>query len=301
MDEWLAPLTAAAHAVQAWPLLAGVGQAALIYSGFFLVVLVAERRAGADVRRYWSRNFANDVAYTLFYKGGIFNVVLLAATTNALELHLGAIRLGLMKDLAWPVGLAVFWVGGDFAMYWWHRLQHANRFLWALHSVHHSQTQLNLFTAWRRHPLENLILTVLIFFGFFHLVLGVPTRGWMPLAAAITSLTAIQHAQLDWRFGILHRVVVSPRFHAFHHSTDPAHANANYGFLFSAWDYLFGTAVAEQPRPRRFGIVGIDFHESLLEQLVTPFRLAWRWRHAAPAPVEEAGSIAAGSSACRDA
>jgi sterol desaturase/sphingolipid hydroxylase (fatty acid hydroxylase superfamily) len=219
---------------------------------------------------------------------------MLVAVTDALEPRLDFMRFQLMKDVPWQIGLAVFWVVGDFAMYWWHRLQHANRFLWALHSVHHSQRQLNLFTAWRRHPLENLILTVLIFFGIFHLVLGVPTQGWMPLAVVITSLTAIQHAQLDWRFGPLQRIVVSPWFHSFHHSTDAAHANSNFGFLFSAWDHLFGTAVPEQPRPLRYGVDGIDYHESLVSQLVKPFQLMWRWRRAPRSVVtEEAVDVAA--------
>lgn len=279
MDAWLQSLLAWAQAVQAMPLLRSAGQAVLIYAAFLLAVLFFERRAGADRTRYRSRHFANDVLYTLFYKGGFYNVLLLAALTNALGTHLDFLQLNLLRDLPWYVGLAIFWVGGDLAMYWWHRLQHANRFLWALHSVHHSQERLTLFTASRRHPLENLMLDVLVFFVPFHLVLGIPTRGWLPLAVAISCIAAVQHAQLDWHFGPLYRVIVSPRFHAFHHSAEPAHANSNYGFLFSTWDFLFGTATPEQARPVRYGVDGIDYRESLLSQLGTPLRLMWRWRH----------------------
>jgi sterol desaturase/sphingolipid hydroxylase (fatty acid hydroxylase superfamily) len=283
----LADLGRLVHASQ---LIRSTAEACAIYGAFTLIVFVFEKRGGAEPGRYRTRHFFNDVAYTLFYKGGVYDVFVLAATTNALEARLTIPHFNLLGGVPWPVGLAVFWIGGDLLMYWWHRLQHANRFLWALHSVHHSQAQLNLLTASRRHPIENLTLTLLLFVGIFHWGLGIPTRGWMPLAATITCLTALQHAQLDWRFGPLYRVVVSPRFHAFHHSAESAHLNTNYGFLFSAWDYLFGTAVADQPRPVRYGVDGIDFHESLTSQLLMPFRLMWRWRRAAHVPASSAAA-----------
>ena len=292
MEALLEQLIAWARLVQALPLVRSAGLAMLIYTAFFLGVFLLERRAGVDVGRYRARNFYNDVAYTLFYKGGFYNVLMVAAVTNALQPQLPFLQLNLLHDLPWYAGLAVFWIGGDLAFYWLHRLQHANRFLWALHTVHHSQEHLNLFTAQRRHPIESLIGTVLIFNVGFHWVLGVPTQGWLPLAVAVTCVSTLQHAQLDWRFGPLHRIIASPAFHAFHHSTDPRHANANFAFLFSAWDYLFGTAVTEQRRPERYGIDGIDYRESLASQLVTPFRLMWRWRHAPP-PSTEAAALAA--------
>lgn len=263
-------------------LMRSLAMSLLVPVAFLGVVLLFERRAKADRYRYASRSFANDVLYTLFYKGGFYNVLMLAAVTNAVEPRLAFIQLDLSQWIPWPIGLAIFWVGGDFVTYWWHRLQHANRFLWAFHTVHHSQERLTLFTASRRHPLENLSMDVLLYFGIFHLVLGIPTRGWLPLSALITSVIAIQHAQLDWRFGPFYKVFVSPRFHAFHHSAEPKHANANYGFLFSCWDFLFGTAVPEQALPARYGVDGIEMGESLTRQMILPFRLAWRWRRGIP-------------------
>lgn len=262
----------------------------LIYSAFLLAAYLFERRSGADAARYRTRNFANDVLYTFFYKGGFYDILVLAAVTNALESRLGFMQLNLLQGLPWPVGLALFWIAGDFVTYWWHRLQHANRFLWAFHSIHHSQERMTLLTAFRRHPLETLSMNVLLYFGLFHMLLGVPTRGWVPLAVVITSITAIQHAQLDWRFGPLRHLLVSPRFHAYHHSVEPRHANANFGFLFSCWDYLFGTAVSEPQPPARYGVVGIDMGESLTNHLLNPFRLLWRWRKAAPAATQASGS-----------
>jgi sterol desaturase/sphingolipid hydroxylase (fatty acid hydroxylase superfamily) len=245
-----------------------------------------EGRAGADPARYRTRNFVNDFVYAVFYKGPFYYVLLLAAVTNALEPRLNFLQLNLLRGLPWPVGLAIFWIGGDFLSYWWHRLQHSNRFLWAFHSVHHSQEQLTSLTAWRRHPLEDLIMDVLLYFLPFQVLLGIPTRGWVPLAALLTGLQLLHHSQLDWDYGRLGRWVVSPHFHAFHHSVDRLQADSNFGLMFSCWDHLFGTATDAPGKPRRYGVDGIEFQESLVSQLVMPFRLAWRWRRAGSPPVE---------------
>jgi sterol desaturase/sphingolipid hydroxylase (fatty acid hydroxylase superfamily) len=302
MEPLLARLPEWVQYIRVTPLARGLALGALIYTGFFIAIYLLERRAGCDPKRYRSRHFFNDVVYTLFYKGRFYNILLLAAVTQAAETHLPFLQLHLLQGLPWYVGLAIFWVLGDLAFYWWHRFMHSNRFLWALHAVHHSQERLTLFTASRRHPVENLMIDVLIYAVGFHMLLGIPTQGWLPLAATIGCIAAFQHAQLDWRYGPLYRVIASPRFHSYHHSTDPAHANANYAFVFSVWDYLFGTAVPEQARPVRYGVDGIDFHESLLRQLVTPFRLMWQWRHAAASSTstsatsiqDEPGAIAHG-------
>ncbi len=257
----------------------------LVYGAFLLAAILIERRSGADPGRYRTRNFALDVLYTLFYKGGFYTILVLAAATNALESRLAFLQLNLLRGLPWWLGLAIFWVAGDFVTYWWHRLQHSNRFLWAFHSVHHSQEQMTLLTASRRHPLENLSMDVLLYVVIFHMVLGIPTRGWMPLGVFITCLSAMQHAQVSWRFGPLHRVFVSPSFHAYHHSVEARHANANYAFVFSFWDYLFGTAVTEPQPPARYGVAGLDMPEGVIAHLVHPFRLMWRWRRGyEPAP-----------------
>lgn len=293
MNEFLDLLARLAERVQAMQLFRSLGVAIIIYGFFVAVVYLLERRAGVDMARYRTRNFANDIAWTLFYRGGLYAVLILAAVTNLLASQLGFLQLHLLRGIPWPVGLALFWIGGDFITYWWHRLQHSNRFLWAFHSVHHSQEHLTLLSASRRHPLENLSMDILLYFVVFHLLLGVPTRGWAPLAALVTGLAAIQHAQLDWRLGPFARVFVSPRFHAVHHSSDPRLANANFGFLLSCWDHAFGTAAAGEPRPARYGVDGLDMKETLWDQLAIPFRLLRRGTreragsptpHAPPAP-----------------
>ena len=118
MDAWRAALSELILLVRGFELVQSAGYAALVYSGFFLIVFLFEKREGADTTRYRTRNFANDILYTLFYKGGFYHVLLLAAVTNALGARLDFLRLSLLRDLPWFVGLAIFWIVGDLAMYW---------------------------------------------------------------------------------------------------------------------------------------------------------------------------------------
>jgi hypothetical protein len=148
--------------------LAGAGEVSWARAAGVLGLLRGGLPAGSSrgrrSARYRTRNFFNDIVYTLFYRGAIYNVLILAAITNARRAPTRQFAAGLAgrRSLAGPAP-GVLVGGGDFVMYWWHRLQHSNRFLWALHSVHHSQEQMTLLTAARRHPLETLSLDVLIF------------------------------------------------------------------------------------------------------------------------------------------
>ena len=74
--------------IHAWEIARSLVLAAIIYGAIFGIVYMIERRSGADPARYRTRHFANDVAYTLFYKGGFYNVLLLAVITNAFDSRL---------------------------------------------------------------------------------------------------------------------------------------------------------------------------------------------------------------------
>ena len=269
-----------------WELVRSSGRAVLYLLPFLLAVYLLEWRGGADRARYRTRQFLSDAVYSLFYWGGFYNVFVLAALANALAPRLDALKLNLLAAQPWPVQLVVFWVLGDFLTYWMHRLQHRWRWLWAFHSVHHTQTQLTSLTGFRRHPVERLFTDIVVFFGVLQLVLGVQTRQWLPLTVLITAFQALQHAELDWHYGVLEKLIVSPTFHAIHHSPEARHYDRNYGQLLSVWDFLFGTA-AEDPRPTRYGVEGLDMKESVVHQLAAPFRYLWRGYTVPPASSKE--------------
>ena len=248
----------------------------------FVAIFCLEWLQGADRRRYLSRHFANDVVYMLFYYGGVYNLLFLAPLLGFVQPRLSVFKLGVLEGLPAPAWLkyVMYWLIVDALGYWQHRLQHHSRVLWAFHSVHHTQTQPTLLTTFRNHLLDQMCSALMTAVPL--LMLGVPAVVWLPFYVLQYFSEMAQHSELRWGFGSLYRVLVSPVFHAFHHSADPAHHNRNFGKILSVWDFAFGTAVSG-PRPSRYGVDGLHVPETLSGQFLSPFRILLASRRAAPA------------------
>ena len=75
----------------------------------------------------------------------VFFTGLLLAGYEWLYRHARVVTFG--PSSPWPWVIAFVWV--DFAYYWLHRYSHQIRWMWALHSVHHSARQITLSVAYR--------------------------------------------------------------------------------------------------------------------------------------------------------
>lgn len=146
---------------------------------------------------------------------------------------------------AWLGGLFVAALlaslAGDFAYYWFHRLQHTSALLWRFHEVHHSIRELSALNAYHhvteeafRWPFTTLPLALLI------QVDPGPTP-WL-LAAALALQNQIIHSSARLHLGPLRAVLADNRFHRIHHSVERRHWGRNFGAHWSLWDRLFGTA-----------------------------------------------------------
>ena len=253
-------------------MVASLRHAILVSSALFVVIFCLESLARADRSRYRTRNFLNDVGYALFYQGGIYNILFYVPLMSILAPRLSVFELGIVTRLPLPsvAVYVLYWLTVDFMGYWLHRLKHTTRFLWAFHSVHHAQTRLTFLSSHRNHVVDQLISNIVMFVPLA--LLGVPTEVWMPLYFLQQFNEGVQHSELDWRYGPLYRFLVSPVFHAFHHSTRSEHYTGNYGKILSVWDYAFGTAVAGE-RPRACGIEGLDVPETIQGQLLAPLQV----------------------------
>jgi sterol desaturase/sphingolipid hydroxylase (fatty acid hydroxylase superfamily) len=265
-------LRAAWHGLVPDPMYRGFA-AGLMFLGFFFVcVRVLERAHGVPLRHYRTKGFFHDVLFNLYVGSGLSRFIVPVTLMTVLHDRLSFLNLGLTDDLPLPAKLAVWVLCGDLLNYWIHRAKHHFRFLWAFHATHHSQEHLTFATFARSHPLED-------FAGQLAQVLLMITLGANPMVfvlyLVLASLTKLAHTQVPWRFGPLYRVVVSPVFHSYHHSREPAHHDRNFSTLFSFWDYLFGTAVPDDsPRPTRYGIAEMR-SDSLVDALFGPFRLLY--------------------------
>jgi sterol desaturase/sphingolipid hydroxylase (fatty acid hydroxylase superfamily) len=158
----------------------------------------------------------------------------------------------------------------DFFFYWFHRLQHASRWLWQEHLVHHSDMALNVTTAQRAHFLEH-ILTPLAIAVPMTVLFNLPMPGVAAIAVLPSIWSYVVHMNVRVGFGPLWWLLSSPQYHRIHHSLDPAHHHRNFALWFPVWDVLFGTA--HVPRDGEFpatGVAGIEI-ATLRDAFTFPF------------------------------
>ena len=230
---------------------------------------------------------------------GLFNQVAVSGAASVVALSLFNGRAG-EGNPASPllIGFVILLVN-DFAVYWVHRLHHELASLWPFHALHHSAEVMTPFTAYRKHPVYDLISATVrgLFFGFVQgtilafffgpvsmtLVLGV--NAFYFLFNLLGS--NLRHTHIWLSYGrVLEHVVISPAQHQIHHSRAPEHHNKNYGEVLAVWDWLFRTLyVPERQEVLDFGLSDENGHplpqphcslrEALLEPIVgfaAPFR-----------------------------
>jgi sterol desaturase/sphingolipid hydroxylase (fatty acid hydroxylase superfamily) len=168
---------------------------------------------------------------------------------------------------SWAVAIAAVMVS-DFIGYWRHRLMHLAP-LWPVHAAHHSDEDLTWFTLVRFHPINRLISVCLD--AVILSALG------MPVWAVIFSNRVrhyygyMIHSDLNWRFGPLKYLFVSPFLHRWHHATDEAARDTNFATVFSIYDVMFGTFYCPKHRAKDLGVNGPDYPTSFIGQLWYPF------------------------------
>jgi sterol desaturase/sphingolipid hydroxylase (fatty acid hydroxylase superfamily) len=184
----------------------------------------------------------------------------------------GGIDAGLLAHAPLWQQTAVFVLAGDLLKWSIHRLHHAVPVLWQLHRLHHSTEQMDSLSHARSHPLEFLINRI-PFQAIFVVVLGVDLR----IIAAYSVVDLLQglwvHSNTHVRTKWLNFVFATQEFHHWHHATDPAAMNKNFGGFLSVWDWVFGTAYCPTNREvQRFGIPEVRAGARYRDHLLFPFR-----------------------------
>ncbi len=152
------------------------------------------------------------------------------------------------------VAIAAFLID-DLRYYWYHRIAHRVRWVWAEHINHHSSQHYNLSTALRQSWSGH-------FTGMFVLQVPLVLLGVHPALIAF-----VYGFNLLWQFWIhtetigkmwwpVELVMNTPSHHRVHHATNPRYLDANYAGTLIIWDRMFGTFVEELEEDRpRYGIV----------------------------------------------
>ncbi|MGI9324082.1 MAG: sterol desaturase family protein [Pseudomonadales bacterium] len=166
----------------------------------------------------------------------------------------------------------------DLVIYWQHRLYHVVPVLWRFHRMHHADTEFDVTTGIRFHPLS-VLLSAAIKLG------AVVLLGPAPLAVLIfevllnaTSLFNHSNFAVSQSFDrALRLLVVTPDMHRVHHSSNPDETNRNFGFNFPWWDRMFRSYRAQPARGHQEMEVGLATFrqqpECRLDRMLTqPFR-----------------------------
>lgn len=127
----------------------------------------------------------------------------------------------------------------DFSYYWFHRLNHEVRLLWAGHVPHHSSVYMNLGTALRQGVGERI--------HKFFFWIWIPLLGFDPLM-----IFTMMGISLIYQFFIhtelvdklpkgIEYVFNTPSHHRVHHASNIRYLDCNHGGVLIIWDRLFGT------------------------------------------------------------
>lgn len=276
--------------------------------GSVLIAMLVLLRAGVRAplreifaREVWGHPSARVDLRWYFVNGMLFAAMLLPILAVQRSFAgLVAEGLGALGGARGAVRAPGAWVGvlmslaavvvNDLAVFLPHYAQHRIPLLWQFHKVHHSAEVLTPFTAYRFHPVDDLLNVASVtliagaFDGFllwlypFELV-RLTLYGTNALLFVFYFLGVhLRHSHVWLAYPpALSRILISPAMHQLHHSTDPAHYDKNLGLVFSLWDRVFGTLFIPHGKPAiSYGLGGGEERQfdSVRRLYWLPFRKA---------------------------
>jgi len=260
-----------------WPVIGVVEFAVMV------PLMMALERAFPVEAVHDRRAVITDMLYALLHRIGVFPVLAFLLLTPVFDSIEGLMRLGGFSrpdlDSLWPgltdrplVSFLMYLIVLDFVDYWIHRGQHAWRWWWELHAVHHSQRQMTFWSDERNHLFDDLLRDAIL--AVVALVIGVAPGQFVWLVVASRVVQQWQHANLRLRLpGPIRHLIVGPEFHRRHHGIGVGHEGraqgVNFGVLLPWWDQWFGTVDWDDgfvPTGIRDQLLGREYGRGLLAQ-----------------------------------
>jgi sterol desaturase/sphingolipid hydroxylase (fatty acid hydroxylase superfamily) len=212
----------------------------------FVVVEIASYRFGSDDTEltelgYTPRDTVTSLSMGLGYlvvEAG-WKLVTLAALIGVYALT--PLRLAAGDPWTW----VLLFFADDFVYYWYHRLHHEVRVLWASHVVHHSSERYNFSTALRQPWTAFTALP----FWLPLAALGIPP--WLIMFEMSVSLIYqffLHTERVEKLPRWFEAVFNTPSHHRVHHGSQKVYLDRNYGGILIIWDRLFHTFEPERER-----------------------------------------------------
>jgi sterol desaturase/sphingolipid hydroxylase (fatty acid hydroxylase superfamily) len=181
-----------------------------------------------------------------------------------------------------PIAAVLAFLALDLAGYADHRMRHRVALLWRAHRAHHTDTEMDVTTSLRNHPLD--IATLVLVSSIATLAVG--AEPWVvALSGTVGAAFGIwDHIRVALPTGFertLSLVIQTPGMHRVHHSPHRHQTDSNFGLVLSVWDRALGTFSTPDPHCE----TGLDTGD-LAERQTVRAMLADPWRPSVPmAPV----------------
>ena len=172
----------------------------------------------------------------------------------------------------WLIAILSFLILDGY-LYFWHRLMHILPLAWRFHRVHHTDTAMNVSTAYRFHTIE-------VTFSNLPKIFLIWLLGIKPIYAAIyellfTIVVVFHHSNWDLPYHIdkwLSYFIVTPNYHRLHHSQVVTETNSNYASILSLWDRLFKSfQYSRNPQSIQLGLIEEPEDLNFVKLLKLPF------------------------------
>lgn len=170
------------------------------------------------------------------------------------------------SKLPFWAGFLIFLFVKDGAEFLFHYAEHRIPFMWAMHSLHHSDPEMGALTTQRHFWAEPMIKQLTVWSAALMIVS--PTAAIFGAYSVAALWNLFSHADLKIDFGRWSWVINSPAYHRRHHSSLPEHYDQNFAGIFPIYDVILGT----YHRPEGFPPTGLDKRpQSVLEMVIWPF------------------------------
>jgi sterol desaturase/sphingolipid hydroxylase (fatty acid hydroxylase superfamily) len=242
-----------------WILARGDDLQFVLFFAALLVLAVAERfapRRLGPMDRWvrWPTNYLLTIVNVLALS--VLPISFIGAAAWAEAKGLGLLN---QESLPLPVPVVATLLVRGFISFFTHYLMHIVPVLWRAHRVHHLDTELDVSSTVRFHPLEFIVAlppgaSLVVAFGLTPWVLML-----YELLDVVVNLWSHSNLRLPRSVDSVFRyLVVTPDLHRVHHSAWTPETNSNFGAVFPVWDLVFGTFQATPRDGHERMRIGLD-------------------------------------------
>lgn len=224
----------------------------LIIGGAFVIILLERIFPYTKGQKFLREGFFNDLALYTIAQSYILGIIIFGGIIYYIDNTTGLSRLGLFANVPIWIQLVFFLVTHDIYIYWMHRWQHKNKWLWRIHEAHHSPKKVDWLSGSRSHAFEILINQTIEFAPI--VLLGSPPEviAYKGVISAVWGMYI--HSNINVNTGALQYIINGPEMHRWHHDVGKGR-NRNFATKLAIWDWIWGSAYLPRPeKPQEYGL-----------------------------------------------